>query len=113
MSKFEEKLELYNSSLKQMKLNCDTELLSCVAKGLGPSIYNKDAETIACTSDAELKTVRESFLKKKLKLDKDDDTLNEAIQEVCEKMGRSNRQKYRAIFYCFLTIKFDKQSVYI
>ena len=90
----------------------DADLLTKVTKGLGPSIYNRDAETIACSDEGELDRVRESFLRKKLALTNDTDELNAAIKGVCEKMGSSNKSKYRAIFYYLLTVQFKKQSVY-
>ncbi len=112
MSKLDDKIELYSTKIKDIEPNFNAELLAKVTKGLGPSIYNKDAETIACSSDSELARVRDSFLKKKLALKEDDATLDAAIKEVCEKMGSSNRSKYRAIFYYLLVEKFSKQDVY-
>jgi hypothetical protein len=112
MSKLDEKIELYTSKMKDIEAGFDMELLAKVTKGLGPSIYKKDAESIACSSEDELKTVRENFLKKKLGLTKSDDELDAAIRAVCEKMGSSNRNKYRAIFYALLTVAFNKESVY-
>ncbi|NPA60042.1 MAG: DUF2853 family protein [Epsilonproteobacteria bacterium] len=112
MSKLDEKIELYNSKIKDMDAGYDADLLAKVTKGLGPSIYNKDAETIACSDASELDRVRESFLKKKLSLTDSDDDLNASIKEVCQKMGTSNKSKYRAIFYYFLAVKYNKQSVY-
>jgi len=112
LSKLDEKIELYNSKIKEIDSSYDAELLTKVTKGLGPSIYNKDAEAIACSDSGELDRVRDSFLRKKLALTNDTAELDAAIKEVCEKMGSSNRNKYRAIFYYFLVEKFNKQSVY-
>ena len=112
MSKLDDKIELYSSKIKDIEPNFNAELLAKVTKGLGPSIYNKDAETIACSSGSELARVRDSFLKKKLALKEDDTILDAAIKEVCDKMGSSNRNKYRAIFYYLLVEKFSKQDVY-
>lgn len=112
MSKLDEKIELYNSKMKEIEAGFDSELLAKVTKGLGPSIYKKDAETIACSDAGELDRVRESFCKKKLSLTNSDDELNAAIKAVCEKMGSSNRNKYRAIFYYLLAVNFKKESVY-
>jgi small subunit ribosomal protein S1 len=38
--------------------------------------------------------------------------LDAAIAEVCEKMGKSNKNKYRALFYYLLVEKFGKADVY-
>jgi len=112
MSKLDEKIELYQKFVSEHKLNIDVDLLVKVTKGLGPSIYKKDAETIACSQESELETVKNNFLKKKLGLELDDDALMTAIKEVCSEIGSSVRTKYRAVFYAMLAKKFDKASIY-
>lgn len=111
MSKFEEKVAAYVAEAKKLNLSIDEELLTAVAKGLGPSIYNADAETIAASDQAELDRVKQNFLVKKLGLS-DGPELDKAIDEVIEQVGRSNRNKYRAIVYALLVKKFKKESVY-
>lgn len=111
MNKFDEAVAKYEAEAKKLGLKIDSTLLHAVSKGLGPSIYNVDAETIASSDPEELKTVKNNFLIKKLGLS-DGPELNKAIEEVVEMMGKSNRSKYRAIFYTLLTIKFKKESIY-
>jgi uncharacterized protein (DUF2164 family) len=112
MSKLDEKIALYNEKMKEIDANYDAELLEKITRKLGPSIYNKDAESIACSDKSERDRVRDAFLVKKLELTEDTETLDKAVLEVCEKMGSSNRNKYRALFYYFLVKKFNKESVY-
>ncbi len=112
MSKLQEKIEFYKEKMKSIEPNFDAELLEKITKSLGPSIYKKDSETISCSQPNELERVRKNFLKMKLGLDKSDEELDKAIQEVCEKMGKSNRNKYRALFYYFLVKKFKKEDLY-
>ena len=112
MSKKEEKIALYQKAAADLGLGLDNDFIAKVTSGLGPSIYNKDAETVSCSDASELQTVRENFLKKKLGLSEDDAVLDAAIEEVCEAMGRSNRNKYRALFYALLAKKFGKESAY-
>ncbi len=112
MSKLTEKIEHYTEASKKLRLGLSEDLIQKVTKGLGPSIYNKDAESVSCSSKDELARVRDNFLKKKLGLNESDDALDAAIKEVCEKMGSSNRNKYRALFYALLAKKFGKESVY-
>jgi hypothetical protein len=112
MSKRDEKIEHYQKAAADLGLGLDNELIAKVTAALGPSIYNKDAETVSCSDASELERVRESFLKSKLGLGENDDALDAAIKEVCEKMGSSNRQKYRALFYALLAEKFGKTAVY-
>ncbi|MCA5005758.1 DUF2853 family protein [Sphingobacterium bovistauri] len=111
MSKLEEKIATYVAEAKKLNLDLDESLIASVAKGLGPSIYNADAETIAASDSAELDRLKKNFLIGKLGL-ADDSKLDKAIEEVIEKIGKSNRNKYRALVYALLTKKFKKESVY-
>ncbi|PRD56921.1 DUF2853 family protein [Sphingobacterium gobiense] len=111
MSKLEEKIAGYVAEAKKLNLSLDEKLVAAVAKGLGPSIYNADAETIASSDKAELDRVKSNFLVKKLGLT-DGPELDTAIEEVIEQIGKSNRNKYRAIVYALLVKKFKKESAY-
>ncbi|TCP26889.1 uncharacterized protein DUF2853 [Tenacibaculum skagerrakense] len=111
MSKFDEKVELYKKFMNDKGLSFDADLLSAVTKGLGPSIYKKDAETVSGTDPKELETVKKNFLIKKLGL-ADSPKLDDGIAEVVEQIGKSERNKYRAVVYYLLTKKFGKESVY-
>ena len=97
MSKFDEKLALYQSEMKKLGIKFDADLLTKVTKGLGPSIYKKDAETVSGSDAKELGTVKNNFLIKKLGLS-DGPKLDAAMEKAVETMGKSNRNKYRAIF---------------
>ncbi len=111
MSKFDEKFEQYQKFMTDKGLKFDAELLKAVTKGLGPSIYRNDAETVSGSDAKELETVKKNFLMKKLGL-ADSEKLDEAIAEVIEKIGKSERKKYRAVVYYMLAEKFGKQDVY-
>jgi len=112
MSKRDEKIATMIEEAKKLNLSINDDLISKVAIGLGPVLYNKDTATVACGQPKELETVKNNFLKKKLKLTNSDDELDSAIQEVCEQLGSSNRNKYRVHFYALLTMKFNKESIY-
>ena len=112
MSKRDELIALYSKELKdKCNVNVDIDLLTKVTIGCGPSIYNRDSASVSCTDDGELATVKNNYLIKKLGL-KDSPNLDDAIKKVCEKLGSSNRNKYRAIFYYLLCKEFGKESVY-
>ena len=89
----------------------DMDLLTKVTIGCGPAIYNADASTVAGSQKAELETVKNNFLIKKLGLS-DSPQLMEAINSVIEVYGKSERNKYRAVVYYMLTKHFNKESVY-
>jgi hypothetical protein len=112
MSKRDEKIEAMIAEAKKLGLTISDDLMTKVVIGLGPSVYNKNSETVACGKEDELATVKNSFLKKKLGLQNDDAELDSAIKEVCEQLGSSNRSKKRVHFYALLAMKFDKVDVY-
>ena len=112
MNESEKLIVKYASDLKEKcNLNPNMELLTKVTIGCGPSIYNSDSSMISGTSESELKTVRDKFLIKKLGLTIEDN-LDQGIEAVIEHYGRSNRHKYRAVFYYLLVLHFGKESVY-
>ncbi|MFD2697288.1 DUF2853 family protein [Mesonia sediminis] len=111
MSKFDEKMGDYIKHLDEIEGNHDIDLLRKVAKGLGPSIYNRDASTVSGSDDKELQTVKNNFLIKKLGLPESDD-LMDAIHKVIDIYGRSKPNKYRAVVYYLLTKHFNKESIY-
>jgi hypothetical protein len=111
MSKFEEAIEDYKAQVANLGLGISEELLTAVAKGLGPSIYNADSSKISASDPEELARVKNNFLIGKLGLE-DGPALDAAIDEVMQQMGTSNRNKYRAVAYALLTMKFGKESFY-
>ncbi|MFK7971757.1 MAG: DUF2853 family protein [Bacteroidia bacterium] len=113
MSKFDDAMATYKKSLTEKVgvKSIDEALLTAVAKGLGPSIYNADSSKVSSSDQAELDRVKNNFLIKKLGLS-DGPELDAAISEVSEQYGKSNPSKYRAVFYYLLVQKFGKQSVY-
>lgn len=112
MSKRDEAIEKMINETKKLNLSISDDLISKVAIGLGPVLYNKDTATVACGQAKELETVKNNFLKKKLGLSNDDSELDAAIKEVCEQLGTSNKSKYRVLFYALLAMKFNKTDVY-
>ena len=87
-------------------------MLAAITKGLGPSIYKVDAETVSGSDAKELATVKNNFLIKKLGM-ADSKELDFGIKEVMDRIGKSERKKYRAVVYYMLVQKFDKESIYI
>jgi hypothetical protein len=112
MSAREELIKKYAEYLKEKcGLTPDMDLLTKVTIGCGPAIYNQDASTVAGSQKSELETVKNNFLIKKLGL-ADSPALDEAIDLVLEKYGKSNKNKYRVVVYYLLTLHFKKESVY-
>ncbi len=112
MSKLDEKIALYQEENKKLGLGLSDEYIANIAKSLGPAIYRADTEIVACGDKSELDRIRNNYLKKKLGLDKDNQELDEMIKRVCEKLGTSNRRKYRALFYGLLAKEAGKEDIY-
>ena len=112
MSKRDDLIAIYASDLKEKcGITPNMDLLTKVTIGCGPSIYNADASTVAGSQESELETVKNNFLIGKLGL-ADGPELMSAIDEVLTTYGKSNRNKYRAVVYYMLTVKFSKESIY-
>ena len=112
MSKRDELIGQYADDLRRKcGMEPDMDLLRKVTIGCGPSIYNADSSTVAAGQPAELETVKNNFLIKKLGMS-DGPQLMEAINAVIETYGRSERNKYRAVVYYMLVKHFGKESVY-
>ena len=112
MGKRHDLIAQYADDLKnKCGMTPDMDLLTKVTIGCGPSIYDADASTVASSQPAELETVKNNFLIKKLGLS-DGPKLDEAISSVIETYGKSERNKYRAVVYYMLAKHFGKESVY-
>lgn len=111
MSMFEEKVNEAIEAAKGLNVNVDADLLSKVAAGLGPSIYNADAALVSSSDKEELDRVKENFLKKKLGCT-DEQAMDDAIQHAINTFGSGNRNKLRILFYYICVDKLGKSSVY-
>jgi len=111
MSKFDDCMADYKGLFDKIGVSYDEGLLTKVAKGLGPSIYNKDSSTVAASDKSELDRVKANFLVKKLGMT-DGPDLDAALKDVIGQIGSSEKNKYRAVVYYLLTKKLGKESVY-
>jgi len=112
MGKRDELIAKYAEDLKsKCGMTPDMALLEKVTIGCGPSIYNDDASTVAASQKSELETIKDNFLVKKLGL-ADSPALMDGIDKAIETYGKSERNKYRAVFYYLLVKHFKKESVY-
>ncbi len=86
-------------------------LLTKVTIGCGPSIYDNDASTVAASDKEELERIKANFLIKKLGLT-DGANLMDGINAAVDTYGKSERNKFRAVFYYLLVKHFGKEKVY-
>ena len=112
MGKRDDLIAQYADDLKnKCGMQPDMDLLTKVTIGCGAAIYDADASTVAATQESELETVKDNFLIKKLGLS-DGPDLMAGINAAIDTYGKSERNKYRAVFYYLLTKHFGKETVY-
>jgi hypothetical protein len=112
MGKRDELIAKYADDLKtKCKVTPDMALLTKVTIGCGPSIYDNDAQTVAASDSAELERIKSNFLIKKLGL-KDGPSLMDGINAAVDTYGKSERNKFRAVFYYLLVKHFGKEAAY-
>ena len=112
MGKRDELIAKYADDLKnKCKVTPDMALLTKVTIGCGPSIYDNDASTVAASDKEELERIKANFLIKKLGLT-DGANLMYGINAAVDTYGKSERNKFRAVFYYLLVKHFGKEKVY-
>jgi hypothetical protein len=91
----------YSTDIKKYSPNVQSAAVTGIVKFLGIALKSRDASMVSCSSKDELERVRESFLKRKLKMGEDDAALDKRIQAVCEQM-KGDATKHRVTFYYLL-----------
>ena len=110
--KRDELLAQYAGHIKEkFSESADMDFLEKVTVALGPAVYNKDASLVSGSDQAELETVKNNFLIKKLGLP-DGPHLDYAIKDVMREYGPSERMKFRAVVYYILARRFKKEAAY-
>jgi Protein of unknown function (DUF2853) len=97
----------HHAQLKKYVPAADEKHAAAIIKHLGIAMKGTDSQLVACSSKDELKTVRDSWLKKKLALTQSDADLDKAVTAVCEKM-KPEKDKSRVAFYYLLAEHFGK-----
>ncbi len=112
MGKRDDLIAKYADDLtNKCKVTPDMALLTKVTIGCGPSIYDNDAQTVAATDKEELERIKNNFLIKKLGLT-DGPALTDGLNAAIDTYGKSERNKYRAVFYYLLVKHFGKEAAY-
>ena len=98
----------YVDDVKKYAKKVNEDAVAGIVKHCGIALRSRDASMVSCSQKPELERVRDSFLKKKLERTEADDKLDDAIDGVCETMGRSNKNKSRVTFYYLLAEKYNQ-----
>ncbi|MCH8611592.1 DUF2853 family protein [Arsenicicoccus dermatophilus] len=91
--------------------HADKDVLDKMASAYRLALSNRDAANVSASDPAELETVRESFLKKKLGLSQSDAELDQAIKDVLAQMKDGKTNPRLAVYY-LLAEKFGKLDVF-
>ncbi len=97
----------YATDVKKYAPDADPKAIAGIVKFLGIALKSTDASMVSCSSKDELERVRESFLKKKLKLTAADADLDKSVKAVCDQM-KADKTKHRVTFYYLLADKAGK-----
>lgn len=109
MSQFDDVVAKCGEQLKASGGKATAAQLSAIAKGLGPSLYNKDSFLVAASDKAELETIKKNFIAKKLGVS-DDAKADAAIDFAVQKIGSSTRNKMRPVVYALIAENLGKLS---
>lgn len=111
MSKFDEVMARCEEQLKASGAKATVEQLHAIGKGLGPSIYNRDSLLIAASDQSEIDRIQKNFIEGKLGVT-DAAAGKAAIEFAVDKIGKSNRNKLRPVFYALVAENLGKLSQY-
>ncbi len=101
----------YFEDIKQYDSSADEAIVDKIASNLRLVMQNDDAKWVSASDSAELETVRENYLKKKLELSHSDEELDAGITAVMEQLKGVNK-KSRVTVYYLLAKHFGKLDIY-
>jgi hypothetical protein len=97
----------YTIDIKKYTSSVEQKAVDGIVRFLGIALKSRDASYVSCSSRDELERVRESFLKRKLKMSEADAALDQRIAAVCDQM-KADTSKHRVTFYYLLAEKAGK-----
>lgn len=95
--------------IKKYSPNADAAVVSSMQKAYALALMNADARLVSFSDPAELKTVRENFVKGKLGVGDSDADIDAAIKAVGERVPG---HKQRLTIYYLLAEKYGKLGVF-
>ncbi|MBM7369396.1 DUF2853 family protein [Gordonia hydrophobica] len=99
------------ASVLEYAPEADVDVVDKMAATYRLVLSNRDASLVSASDPAELKTVRENFLKKKLGLTDPDADLDAAIADVLATMKNGKPNPRLAVYY-LLAEKYGKLDVF-
>ena len=105
-------LATYIADVKKYSGSTNEAAVAGIVKYLGIALRNADSALVSGTDPAEMKRVRDNFLKKKLALTDADDKLDAAVSGVVAKM-KADKTKSRVTVYYLLAEQYGKLDLFI
>ena len=103
----------YVANLEKYTSDVNGNVVRAILESFGEAVNDRDAMTVACSQPKELRYIKRNLLRGRLNLESSDEVLDNALQEVCEQMGRSNRNKSSVTYYYLITERFGKLPVWL
>jgi hypothetical protein len=100
-------VQKYIDDIKKYTSTVNEDAVAGIVRHCGIALRNRDSSLVAGTDPEELKTVRESWLKRKLALTDSDADLDKSIHVVIDKM-KGERAKGRVTVYYLLAEHYKK-----
>jgi Protein of unknown function (DUF2853) len=97
----------YKPQMTKYAPAANQKAVDAIIKHLGIALSGTDSSLVSCSSKSECETVREHWLKKKLKATQSDADLDKTIADVCTTM-KAEKDKHRVVFYYLLADKLGK-----
>ena len=92
----------YIDDVRKYEADADEEVVNKIVKRLGIALRNRDSRSVSCSSEGELKTVRQNWCQKRLELD--EGKAQDTVEKVCERMKGVNT-KSRVTFYYLCAVE--------
>jgi hypothetical protein len=107
----EQKVSLYQKVNKDLVLGLSDDFIAKITKDLGSFVVcNHDREMVSCGQESEKDTIINNFILKKLQCGETKEEMHSVIDSVCEKMGHSNKSKYRVLFYGLIAVHYGRED---
>ncbi|MEP7117553.1 MAG: DUF2853 family protein [Acidobacteriota bacterium] len=98
--------------MRQHAATVNAAAVAGIVKYLGFSLRRADSATVAASDPVELRRLRESFLKRRLRLTDGDDELDRALHEVMDRLSRDDARSRVTVCY-LLAERFGKLELFL
>jgi len=101
----------YLEDIRRYDAKASETVVKKIVNHCGIALSNNDGKFVSCSDESERQTVRDSWMKKKLRIEGTDEALDKKVLDVCEQM-KGDRMKNRVTFY-YLVAKNDGALIFI